>query len=139
MALTSAAERKLAALDERVKRAEETLDLNGQLTDCKMIAVLARSIKANRRIRHVLLRDNNIGDHGCAALASVLATTTNWVSLNLSANPIGDEGLAKLANALKTNWSLTELNMVEIQCKSKGPIALRFLIYPERSKVTDRS
>jgi hypothetical protein len=62
---------------------------------------LAEGLRSNKTLRHLVLSQNNIGDEGLGALASMLTRTRTLESLDVSTNPrISDEGIMDLGEAL---------------------------------------
>jgi hypothetical protein len=85
--LASAAERNLAHLTERVRKFQggDLFDLSSKNIDDACLSSLIRSLKSNRAVRRLKLKDNQIKNAGAAALASWLGSPSCClVSLDLS-------------------------------------------------------
>ncbi|XP_077012652.1 leucine-rich repeat-containing protein 71 isoform X4 [Tamandua tetradactyla] len=79
-------------------------------------------------IAHLVLRNNNIDDHGAQLLGQALSTlhgsNRTLVSLNLGFNHIGDEGAGYIADGLRLNRSLLWLSLAHNRIRDKGALKL---------------
>jgi Ran GTPase-activating protein (RanGAP) involved in mRNA processing and transport len=95
---------EVAALCEgmKINTTVQLLDLSGcdLLADaCKPIADM---LATNKPLRHLLLRENIIGDHGISLLCQSLAVNSSLETIDFTANHITGEGCARLAVALES-------------------------------------
>lgn len=64
-----------------------------------------------KRIEHLNLRLNNIGDEGISALANGLKRNRSLTRLNVSVNGITSYGLMSLADVVADHRQLQQLNL----------------------------
>ena len=81
-------------------------------TACRLMALICMGQGlVSKYLTELSLNSNNLGDHGCAALAKALASSPALKRLDLSGNSIGNIGGADVAKALVTNSTLTSLSL----------------------------
>jgi Ran GTPase-activating protein (RanGAP) involved in mRNA processing and transport len=79
-------------------RSLRILDLSGNGLNASAAGTLALALGSRHSVLETLiLRDNDLGPSGCAAIASAFANNVTLRSLDLSGNGIGDEGLSALS------------------------------------------
>jgi Ran GTPase-activating protein (RanGAP) involved in mRNA processing and transport len=108
-----------AAMQPAFNRTVSTLDLHSNCIEYSGCHALVHGLRHNSSLRHLDLRDNNIGDAGLQAFAGLVAGQTEktdalhscpLLSLDVSANCIGDIGAqAFLRRGLPTNTVLQSL------------------------------
>ncbi|GCA61974.1 hypothetical protein KIPB_000309 [Kipferlia bialata] len=91
---------------------------NNSIGDEGAVALAKRLVGDRPEITEIALASNKIGPVGMSALAGVLPTLTNLVSVDLGSNSIGPEGAAALIEVLP---SLTKLRRIDLSSNDIGP------------------
>jgi Ran GTPase-activating protein (RanGAP) involved in mRNA processing and transport len=124
--------------DERVNVGEIMSDVLGNMVNlqnldfsCNGIAIddmdciaLGTALQRLKKLRRVLLHDNDVGSNGAAALATTFAGAKNLLEINLDRNPLGDGGAEAIAQLLKVNPSVRNVEMLETGMSWVGAQAL---------------
>lgn len=84
----------------------DKVDLSGCKLNADDMYGIVDLLRANDKITRLSLKNNAIGDRGCAILATVLPYTS-LTSVNLKWNNIADDGAAYLAIALLSSTTLS--------------------------------
>lgn len=88
-------------------------------------SVLLEGLEQNPSLTSVNLSDNQIGDQGAEALATVLPSMTAFAfDLWLIDNQLGDKGAAALAEALPSSMGLAGLFLASNEIGDRGAAAL---------------
>lgn len=91
---------------------------DGRVDMCKQvvaedhIAALVESVRRNANVRHFLLGNNIVGDHGAREISRLLGeepAAPELETLYLAGNQLGAEGIASLALALRGNRTVKSL------------------------------
>ena len=106
MPLVNSGEQLMADLLRGCTNLREITYIHSELTDGQLLPIV-EAIRGHDLIEKLDLDNNNIGDTGCAALA----TLRNVRSLGIAVNrDISNEGMISIANSLSENKNLRELN-----------------------------
>jgi len=106
MPLVNSGEKLMADLLRGCTNIREITYIYSELTDDQLLPIV-EAIRGHGLIEKLDLDNNNIGDTGCEALA----TLRNVRSLGIAANmDISNEGLISIVNSLPENKNLRELN-----------------------------
>lgn len=90
----------------------KSLDLSGYLIDQHQTIKLARILKNNTSLQHLILSWNHIMSSGAKALAEALESNTGLLTLNLESTYLDDEeAIIALFKALEKNTKLLSLNL----------------------------
>ncbi len=73
--------------------------------------VLRNLVKVNRKMTHLDLRKNVLGDEGLAEIALALRCSASLVHIDLSSNDLGAKGGSQLFKALAANDSITSVDV----------------------------
>lgn len=87
----------------------ECLYLNRCRITAEGAVTLAESLKTNKALKTLDLRDNNIGDAGAIALAEAIKHNQSLEKIFLNGNHISDIGAIALAQAIRLNRHLKEI------------------------------
>jgi len=89
------------------------------------VAVLAQGLLRNRRVTHLDLSHNAIGDQGVATLVQAMSVHSCVTSLRLRACEFHSNGMSALAGYVRSNKNLSSLNM---HCYSQSLSGFRDLV-----------
>jgi Ran GTPase-activating protein (RanGAP) involved in mRNA processing and transport len=101
------------------------------------IAVLARNLDDQHRVRTLYLGCNRVDADGLAPLTTRIRTDRTIRAVWLKRNPIGDEGVVALADALRTNSTVRTLDLTNTGLTSAGLDALVVALH-DRPVPTER-
>ena len=87
-----------------------TLDLNSNDIRDEGAKALAKELKINDSLTHLVLWCNSIGDEGATALAKALNINESLTELNIWNNKIRTEGAKALAKELEINEEIADAN-----------------------------
>jgi hypothetical protein len=117
-----------AAIVSKALRKSTKLDLLGMghnsITDSGIHKIADAMARSKAPLRVVCLANNNIGDHGAAALAAAIPFCPELEVLDLRSNSIGPEGAKRLAEALRFGGKLKRLQLGGNQVGDEGAEAL---------------
>lgn len=105
-------------------RGIQELRLRKCCMDSSMAIVMADSFQKNRKLKRLVICDNNILDAGAMALADLLNPPNALSALIMRNNGFGHVGAAAVAEALPTNRTLTEIDLSENKISDEGATAL---------------
>jgi len=106
----------------------ERLHLNRCRITAEGAVTLAESLKINKALKILDLRDNNIGDTGAIALAEAIKHNQSLEKIFLDANHISDIGAIALAQAIRHNRHLKEIFLDGNDISDKFAIELALAI-----------
>jgi len=104
MPLYNSAEQIIAESLRRCTNLREILYLHSRITDDQLLPMV-EAIRGHHLIEELCLFNNNIGNAGCEAVASL----RNVTKVNLNDNNIGIDGIIAIANSLPENKNLRDL------------------------------
>jgi len=104
MPLVNSSEQLMAECLRRCTNLREILYLHSRITDGQLLPII-EAIRGHHLIEELDLMNNNIGNVGCEAVASL----RNVTKVNLNENNIGNEGIISIANSLSENKNLRDL------------------------------
>lgn len=98
------------------------------LCDCgitsEFLLILAPSLKENHHLKQLMLRSNEIGNHGAAGLAQTLSTNESLVSIDMQRNKVKCQGAIALAAIFKVNKTLQSINFRFNEISDTGSSAI---------------
>ena len=97
-----------------------TLSLSFTQIEQEETKLLANGLISCTNLCKLLIDNNNIGNVGAAAIATVIEKCHQLQVLDISSNSIGNLGAWSLANALERTGSLSEFNISDNDIRSNG-------------------
>lgn len=93
----------------------QNLDLacNGTAIDDVDCIALGTASQRTKKLRRLMLHDNEIGSAGAAALFTSLAGSKKLLDVNLDRHPLGDEGAEAIAELSKAVPSVRNVEMLD--------------------------
>ncbi|KAF4325040.1 hypothetical protein BBO99_00000635 [Phytophthora kernoviae] len=122
----------------RLTSVSTRLDLRGNCFEAGAARALAALLRSSHNIVSISLEWNNVGllDQGVDALADALEVDTRLVTLDLRNNNIGPEGAKALAKALRRNRTLRQLDLRWNEVGNPGVLAFREALQTNHSLVS---
>ena len=106
---------------KQIDFAAEKVDMVGMEIDASLCTELCRAFAISDTAKELNFAQNAIGDEGAEAVAAMMTSNLNIVSLNLSRNKIGSWGTIRLARSCRKHPALQSLNL---SCNNIGDSGL---------------
>ncbi|RLN83433.1 hypothetical protein BBJ28_00010636 [Nothophytophthora sp. Chile5] len=131
---------KCAEIVEKARLASvpTRLDLRGNCFEAGGARALAALLRSTHNVVSICLEWNNVGllDQGVEALAGALEVDTRLLTLDLRNNNIGPEGAKALAKAMRRNRTLRQLDLRWNEIGNPGVLACREALQSNHTLVT---